>query len=228
MREWQVGDPVGDGNDIGVPDIKYMGYLKKNNRNNQSKNSSTKNINLSKQYQDEAWKLKEENKPYDALSFINAAIRYDSDDSENWNIKGLILWDILETNDVSVGNEAYECFNKALEIAPHGKIVKQNKILFLIKWPIKLILSGDAKQAMIRINEALSIIEDKTSNDYAEALAIKGWVLMNIGNFDESMKYFDESLEVNPLDIYTRKLKLELIRRMAEYYDEDLFPWDVR
>ena len=28
MREWQVGDPVGDGNDIGVPDTKYMGYLK--------------------------------------------------------------------------------------------------------------------------------------------------------------------------------------------------------
>ena len=28
MREWQVGDPAGDGNDIGVPDIKYMGYLK--------------------------------------------------------------------------------------------------------------------------------------------------------------------------------------------------------
>ena len=28
MREWQVGDPVGDGNDIGVPDIKYMDYLK--------------------------------------------------------------------------------------------------------------------------------------------------------------------------------------------------------
>lgn len=30
MREWQVGDPVGDGNDIGVPDTKYMGYLKDN------------------------------------------------------------------------------------------------------------------------------------------------------------------------------------------------------
>lgn len=28
MREWQVGDPIGDGNDIGVPDIPYMGYLK--------------------------------------------------------------------------------------------------------------------------------------------------------------------------------------------------------
>lgn len=28
MREWQVGDPIGDGNDIGVPDIPYMSYLK--------------------------------------------------------------------------------------------------------------------------------------------------------------------------------------------------------
>ena len=28
MREWQVGDPIGDGNDLGVPDIPYMGYLK--------------------------------------------------------------------------------------------------------------------------------------------------------------------------------------------------------
>lgn len=28
MREWQVGDPIGDGNDIGVPDTKYMGYLR--------------------------------------------------------------------------------------------------------------------------------------------------------------------------------------------------------
>ena len=28
MRDWQVGDPIGDGNDIGVPDVAYMGYLK--------------------------------------------------------------------------------------------------------------------------------------------------------------------------------------------------------
>lgn len=28
MREWQAGDPIGDGNDIGVPDIKYFDYLK--------------------------------------------------------------------------------------------------------------------------------------------------------------------------------------------------------
>ena len=28
MREWKIGDPMGDGNDIGVPDIRYMDYLK--------------------------------------------------------------------------------------------------------------------------------------------------------------------------------------------------------
>lgn len=30
MKEWEVGDPIGMGNDAGVPDIPYMGYL--NNR----------------------------------------------------------------------------------------------------------------------------------------------------------------------------------------------------
>ena len=33
MREWQVGDSIGDGNDTGVPDIPYMGYLKDNDAN---------------------------------------------------------------------------------------------------------------------------------------------------------------------------------------------------
>ena len=28
MRDWQVGDSIGDGNDIGVPDTRYMGYLR--------------------------------------------------------------------------------------------------------------------------------------------------------------------------------------------------------
>ena len=27
MDEWKVGDPIGLGNDAGVPDIPYMGYL---------------------------------------------------------------------------------------------------------------------------------------------------------------------------------------------------------
>lgn len=37
MRQWQVGDPVGDGNDIGVPDVEYMGYLKGKRRRSSPK-----------------------------------------------------------------------------------------------------------------------------------------------------------------------------------------------
>lgn len=228
MREWQVGDPIDDGNDIEVPDIKYMSYLKDNNENKQYRNSSTNDIQLSKQYRDEAWKLNEEDKFYDALSFINGAIRYNPNDDRNWNIKGIILWNILETNDISVGSEAYECFNKALEIKPSDNTIKNNKIGFLLRWGIELLGVGANDQAMIRANELLSIIEDKTSKYYADALALKASILMVTDNFNESMKYFDKSLEVNPLDIHTRELKLELIRRMADYYDEDLFPWDTR
>lgn len=31
MREWQVGDPTGTGEDLGVPDISYIGYLRERN-----------------------------------------------------------------------------------------------------------------------------------------------------------------------------------------------------
>ena len=224
MREWQVGDPIGDGNDIGVPDTKYMGYLRKDNENMQSGSSPSKNIKLSKQYQDEAWRLKEENKYYDVLSFINAAIRYNPDDGSNWNIKGIILSNILQTNDPGVGAEAYESYNNALEINPEDKIVKSNKIQLLIQWGTKL-MGEDSNQAMIRANEALSLIEDKTSKDYADALTLKATIYMVMRCFNKSMEYFDKAIETNPLDIEIRKLKLELIRRMADYYGEDLFPW---
>ena len=46
MREWQVGDPIGDGNDIGVPDTKYMGYL----RDNDGKSSKDDIVDNFKQY----------------------------------------------------------------------------------------------------------------------------------------------------------------------------------
>lgn len=213
MRDWQVGDPIGDGNDIGVPDTKYMGYLNRDDQNNQSKNSFTKDIERSKQYQDEAWKLYEEDKFYDALSFINAAIRYNPDDDGNWNIKGIILWGILETNDISVGSEAYESFNKALEIKPNDNTIKNNKIGFLLEWGVKLMWVGDNKQAMIRTNEVLSIIDDKTSKYYADALALKGTIYVYNGNYDKAMEYYNNALDVNPTDENLHKMKQDLINK---------------
>ena len=45
MREWQVGDPIGDGNDIGVPDVKYMDYLKNKDNDAPIKNSKQAILN---------------------------------------------------------------------------------------------------------------------------------------------------------------------------------------
>ena len=92
MREWQVGDPVGDGNDIGVPDTKYMGYLK----NKQENDYCRDNISKSKKLQDEAWEFRENHRLYDALNTIDAAIELNPHDDENWNVKALILWAYLK------------------------------------------------------------------------------------------------------------------------------------
>ena len=97
MREWQVGDPTGDGNDIGVPDVKYMDYLKNKDDDAamRNRNVNPSEIEKSKMYQDEAVKLYQEKKFYDALTFINAAIKRNPNDEENWNLKGIILYNIF-------------------------------------------------------------------------------------------------------------------------------------
>lgn len=48
MREWQVGDPTGTGEDLGVPDIAYMGYLKERDDDNRGNgNGSSGHVKLS-------------------------------------------------------------------------------------------------------------------------------------------------------------------------------------
>ena len=200
MREWQVGDPIGDGNDIGVPDTKYMGYLRNNDENNQPKSSSSKDIELSKQYYGQAMKLKDERKVYDALSFINAAIRYNPDDSRYWNQKGIILWIIMMNNDVSVGLEAYNCFNEALTIKPDEEAYQTNKKNFLPEWGLKLFSIGDNNQAMVRVNEALSLIDDKSNPSYIKALTTKIGICLSREDYTNALKYCDEALEILPND----------------------------
>lgn len=214
MREWQVGDPVGDGNDIGVPDTKYMSYLRNNDENTISNNCSSKDIKRSKQYQEEALKLNEENNFYDALSFINAAIRYNPDDSSNWNVKGIILFNIYRTNDSNVFSEAYDAYNKALEIEPEDKIIKSNKAQLIIHWGIRLLSQNQYEKAMIKVNEAVSIIDDKTSADYADALTLKATIYMHTGDYDKSMEYYNNALNINPTDENIQKLKQILIKRI--------------
>jgi Flp pilus assembly protein TadD len=212
MREWQVGDPIGDGNDIGVPDTKYLNYLKNNDydapiRNNNVKQSDIKKSDM---YQDEALKLIEQKKFYDALTFINAAINYNPNDETNWNVKGIILLYIFRDNDKDVAFEAYHCFNKALGLNPYDKVIKNNKAIFLTDWAFELYPSPEATK---RVNEALAIFEDKTCATYAVASYIKADILNKNGEYDEALKYVNKALELRPNDEDVQKLKQEILRK---------------
>ena len=193
MREWQVGDPFGDGNDIGVPDTKYMSYLK-----NSIDYDPSNSINNSKQYRQRAWNAYEDNRSKDALKYINKAIDINPHDEENWNIKGIILTDLYRKNGFYEPNDVKRCYNKALEINPNNNIIKLNKAIFLTfrarEW-YEEEMYGIAKQ---EINEALDLIEDKSSDDYAIALNIKGNILLKEWDFDESLKCYNQALEIMP------------------------------
>lgn len=72
---------------------------------------------------------------------------------------------------------------------------------------------GDNEQAMIRTNESLSIIDDKTSEYYADALALKGTIYVYTGNYDKAIEYYDNALDVNPTDENLHKMKQDLIKK---------------
>ena len=219
MREWQVGDPIGDGNDIGVPDIPYMDYFKNNTDYESSSNS--------KQYQQRAWNAYEDNRSNDALKYINKAIDINPHDEENWNIKGIILANLYRKGSLYEPNDVERCYNKALDINPNNNIIKLNKAIFLTfrarQW-YEEEMYGYAKQT---INEALDLIEDKSSDDYAIALNIKGNILLKQWEFDESLKCYNRALEIMPEDSVIKdnikKLKKDkhlYNRGVLQYFDQ--------
>ena len=199
MRQWQVGDPTGDGNDIGVPDTKYMGYLK----NKQENNYHSNNITKSKKYQEKAWDLKVKHKIMAAESVIDEAIRLNPDDSENWNVKGLILWqkfeEIYNRDSYYTANHAYNCFNRALEIDPSNNILKKNKMLFLYDWADALYDTHHISESIERTDKYLSMA-NKNSYDYARGMNLKGCALDAIGKYSEALKCSNKALEISPDD----------------------------
>ena len=187
MREWQVGDPIGDGNDIGVPDIPYMDYLKNSEDDEIPHNHNHIDTRKSKELQEESWKLREKGNLSEALRYINSAIYYNPNDDENWNIKGIILWDTGKKY-VDKFYEAVKCFDNALLINPNGKTLKRNKAMCIFEWGGILYQLNDFDEAMVKVNEALSLIDDKKSDDYAYALNLKSCIHSVNFNYDEALE----------------------------------------
>ena len=223
MRECQVGDPIGNGNDIGVPDIKYMGYLKNHDDGNgrRNNNPSSADINKSRRFQEEAVKLWEEKKLDDALSYINSAIYYNPNDDENWNVKGLILWEMADM-DSSKFYEACQCFNNALIIKPDGKIIKKNKARCITDWARYYYAINDYDLAMSRIDESLSLIEDKTADYYATALNLKSCIYFSEFDYGKALEYINKALKISPNDEIIQQNR-ENILNTGYVNDEDSF-----
>ena len=193
MREWQVGDPIGDGNDIGVPDIPYMGYLKNKDKRTRCPNNA--DIRKSKKLQEESWKLKEQGNLPDALTYINSAIYHNPNDDENWNIKGIILWNMAE--DEWDFDGAIECFDNALLINPN-KIIKSNKARCMIECARSFFDAGHLDMAMEQINETLSFIHDKKCEDYAHALNLESIIYKAKFNGKRAIECINEAIRILP------------------------------
>jgi tetratricopeptide (TPR) repeat protein len=213
MREWQVGDPIGDGNDIGVPDVPYMDYLKKHDYGKTERRN--KNVGKSELFLDEALRLKKEGKFYDALAFINAAIAYNPGVCENWNVRGIVLWKIYENDNYDVTFEAADSFTRALEIEPKNRVVSNNKANFLTLWAMREYGAENFGFAKDIADEAISTFKDKTCYGYAMALFIKARVLRFECEHDEALEYYNRFLEICPDDEGAKKEKYELLGQFA-------------
>ena len=131
-ERWDVGDPIGLGNDIGAPEVPYMNYHtviiedEEEKRRLQEEEEKERKNAESKYRSDrlsyEAWKLYGEGRYEDALVFIRRALEYCDREANTWNRKALILEKLneyeeaLSDYDMAIGISSLETFkhNKAV------------------------------------------------------------------------------------------------------------------
>lgn len=147
MDEWKVGDPADWGDHVGVPDIPYMGYLNDDDDDEETPEWKNKADTLG----EKAWKLYRDGRRSEALTIINEALSYDNMNSDNWNIKAIILQGVRRFE------ESNECYDKSLKLA-RSRVVVENKAKMLKDWAYGLYLDyeGDMKKAFDLISEAIA------------------------------------------------------------------------
>ena len=97
---WDVGDPIGTGNDIGAPEVPYMSYGPKpseseeeieERQKEEEEERKIKNLkSRAKRISDEAWELYMDCRNDEALIFINRSLELYRT-ANSFNIKAIIL-----------------------------------------------------------------------------------------------------------------------------------------
>ena len=127
--EWKIGDPVDDANGGTMDAQNRHGdyYFEEDNRDEARINNSK-----SSQYSKKAWDYYMDFKDEKALHYINMALDLDGRNSNNWNIKGLILASLKRYE------QSQECFDKSLQLY-QDNIVYDNKARMLLIWSANLL-----------------------------------------------------------------------------------------
>lgn len=194
--EWHVGDPIGFGNDTGAPEVPYMSYGPREGEDGESNNITPEEIEerrkriVSIYLSKEAWRLYEEGRMDEALVLINIAIENNPNNSDNHNIKGIILQRFERFN------EALLCFDDALEIKADD-VIKRNKAACLTRYAWQLFNNQNLRAASINIGKAEKIysqLDDKTFSDVMWDLKAEIAIFNN--DYVEALDCYKHALEV--------------------------------
>ncbi len=199
--EWKIGDPVDDANGGTMDAQNWHGdyYFEEDNRDEGRINNSK-----SSQYSKKAWDYYMDFKDEKALHYINMALDLDGGNSNNWNIKGLILASLKRYE------QSQECFDKSLQLYPDN-IVYDNKARMLLKWSANLL------QESKNVSNGLNLLQK------AEEKIIKAINTLPGENTEEILdRYLNQRDTVSYYIGYEREYQnnLEILKACDKY---DLF-----
>ena len=146
MDEWHIGDPVDWGD--GFMDAQNWGRGGDEEKKEPEWHKPSKNSKLSG-YSKKAWDCYLEDNYKEALYYINLALDLNKFNSNNWNIKAIIL------QYMGMYNASERCYDKSLQLRRQS-IVADNKARMLLSWAYKLLEeSKNEPNPLPKLNEAL-------------------------------------------------------------------------
>ena len=170
---------------------------------------------LSKYFFDLGWSLYESNRYDDSIDCYDICIICNPTNASFYNCKAISL------NDMEEYDKALECYDKALELKPADKIIinnrescNKNKLYYLFdkgKYQECIICCDEYLKSNINYNFSLWDLNVdssklfKSPNNFEnpanfEIYHMKSLSLYFLNKFDESIKFYNKTLDINPDD----------------------------
>lgn len=218
---WDVGDPIGMGNDIGAPEVPYMSYGPKpeeseeeiEEREREEEQRKIERLkSRAKRISDEAWELYKDCRNDDALIFIDRSLELYRT-ANSYNIKAIILEGLERYPD------ALFYYDKAIELST-SEIIRGNKAMCLITYSKYLKDIGFDEESLEKIEKSLEIFQEISDKRYEdEAWNLKGILLEKSGNIPDAFNCYKRALEFAPKKSEMKQTYLENRDRLLQYIE---------